>query len=330
MKDLKELKESLDLGLNNCEKVIILPHIKPDFDAIASAIGLSCIAKKAKKDAFIIIDEPEYKLFHGVQEIYKEALSDHKFITKDEYNLIKSEKDLFILTDVNGRNRIPLKEEIIDENTIIIDHHDLNVDTIKAYYTYIDTSVSSSSEVITLLAKTRFNCNTANYLMSGIYLDTKHFTKKFKKETSNAVNKLMDMGADMDKVTQWFIEDYYSDKKVSDLINKVEFITYVIALVEGNQDIEYTREELARAADYVLNSRCHETATDASFIIGNIGENTTGISARSNSRIDVGEIMRKIDGGGNSTTGATQLESLTTEQAGKKLIKIIKPEYLND
>ena len=46
MKDIKGLKESLIYGINTSDKVIIIPHVNPDFDAIGSALGLAVIAKK--------------------------------------------------------------------------------------------------------------------------------------------------------------------------------------------------------------------------------------------------------------------------------------------
>ena len=328
MKDIKGLKESLIYGINTSDKVIIIPHVNPDFDAIGSALGLAAIAQKNKKDVYIIVDEPSYKLYKGVSDILKDIKNEFKVISGAEYKTIKGDNDLFILTDVNGKNRIPLKDEIVDNKTIVIDHHDENDDTIEGLYNYIDTSVSSASEIVTSIICTKIPAKIANYLLTGIYLDTDHLNKNFKKNTAKSVSKLMEYGADMNDVTELFLEDFYSDRRVQQLINNVQFLTYIIAYVEGDQNTEYTREELARAADYLLKCKCPVNTVNASFVIGDIGDGIMSVSARSKSNVDVGEVMRQVSGGGSPTSAATQFNSAEKSEQTQKILSLIKPKYL--
>lgn len=328
MKDIKGLKESLVYGINTSDKVIIIPHVNPDFDAIGSALGLAVIAKKYKKDVYIIIDEPSYKLYKGVSDILKDIKNEFKVISGAEYKTIKGDNDLFILTDVNGKNRIPLKDDIVENKTIVIDHHDENDDTIEGLYNYIDTSLSSASEIVTSIICTKIPAKVANYLLTGIYLDTDHLNKNFKKNTAKSVSKLMEYGADMNDVTELFLEDFYSDRRVQQLINNVQFLTYIIAYVEGDQNTEYTREELARAADYLLKCKCPVNTVNASFVIGDIGDGIMSVSARSKSNVDVGEVMRQVSGGGSPTSAATQFNSTEKSEKTQKILSLIKPKYL--
>ena len=60
---------------------------------------------------------------------------------------------------------------------------------------------------------------------------------------------------------------------------------------------------------------------DAAFAIGNIGNDTISISARSKEKVDVGAVMQELAGGGNQFSGATKLKDITSEEAGKKLIE---------
>ena len=328
MKDIKGLKESLIYGINTSDKVIIIPHVNPDFDAIGSALGLAVIAKKYKKDVYIIVDEPSYKLYKGVSDILKDIKNEFKVISGAEYKTIKGDNDLFILTDVNGKNRIPLKDDIVENKTIVIDHHDENDDTIEGLYNYIDTSLSSASEIVTSIICTKIPAEIANYLLTGIYLDTDHLNKNFKKNTAKSVSKLMEYGADMNDVTELFLEDFYSDRRVQQLINNVQFLTYIIAYVEGDQNTEYTREELARAADYLLKCKCPVNTVNASFVIGDIGDGIMSVSARSKSNVDVGEVMRQVSGGGSPTSAATQFNSAEKSEKTQKILSLIKPKYL--
>ena len=50
---------------------------------------------------------------------------------------------------------------------------------------------------------------------------------------------------------------------------------------------------------------------DTSFAIGKIDKNTISISARGNNKVDVGMIMRKLEGGGNPRSEQLKLMIMT-------------------
>lgn len=66
---------------------------------------------------------------------------------------------------------------------------------------------------------------------------------------------------------------------------------------------------------------------DTSFAIGKIDENTISISARGNNQVDVGMIMRKLEGGGNPRSAATKIDDNDLKKAERKLIKVIRSKY---
>ena len=63
------------------------------------------------------------------------------------------------------------------------------------------------------------------------------------------------------------------------------------------------------------------------FAVGKLGDNTVSISARSKERVNVGEVMHELEGGGNPFSAATKLTETTTEEAGKRLLKTITPPF---
>ena len=326
MEDLKQFKLSMKQKILEAGNVVIVPHKGPDFDAIGSALGLTMIVKKFKKPFYIIIDDPIYKIDHGVQVIMDEVKKDCLIINREKYLKSKDDDDLFILTDVNKPSLISINDELQNEDkTIIIDHHDEDHTTIKSSLKYINSNISSASEIVTkLLAlyEIKIYPDIANYLLAGIYLDTNKFTKNVTSDTMKTIAKLLDFGADVNKVTEYFEEDFMSDRRVQELVSRAEITNYSIATVLAEEEIEYTREELAKVADYLLKYK-----VDAAFAIGNIGDNTVSISARSKEKINVGEIMQQLEGGGNPYSGATKLTNSTVEEAGKRLSKIITPTY---
>ena len=79
---------------------------------------------------------------------------------------------------------------------------------------------------------------------------------------------------------------------------------------------------MAKAADELL-----KFDADASFAIGRIDKGTISISARSNNNIDVGLLMRELDGGGNARSAATKIENSNIIDVEKSLIKVLRPKY---
>ncbi len=329
MQDIKNLKINMEQKILESSKVVIVPHNNIDFDAIGSAIGLSLITKKLKKASCIVVNDPIYKIDHGVQLIIEEAKKEFSIINREKYLEQAVSDELFILTDVNKSYLISLEDKLPNnENVIIIDHHATDDNTVDSSIKYIDTSVSSASEIVTkilCMSKIKIQQEIANYLLAGIYLDTNKLSKNASSETMRIVAKLMECGANLNTVTDFFTEDFISDRRVQELVNRAKMINLSIAIVSADEEEEYTREELAKAADYLLKYK-----VDASFAIGNIDDHIVSISARSKERVDVGQVMQQLEGGGNQYSGATKLKDCTVEEATKRLKKVIKPScYIN-
>ena len=326
MIEIKNLKVNLESKILESQNVVIVPHLGVDFDAIGSAIGISLVVKHLKRVPIIIVDDPFYKIDHGVQLIMDDAKKDFQILNTEKYQKIAREDDLFILTDVNKRGMIALKEQVKNEDkTIIIDHHEEDFSTVNSNCKYINCNVSSASEVVSKLLhlyKIKLSPEIANYLLAGIYLDTNKLTKNISPETMKIVAFLLESGASINEVTDLFTEDFNSDRKVQELVSKSKIITYSIATILADEGVEYTKEELAKAADYLLRYK-----VDAAFAIGYIDDNTISVSARSKERMNVGGVMKELEGGGNQYSAATKLNDTTIEEVGKRLMKIIEPKH---
>lgn len=322
--DVKNLKVNLEQKIIDGEKVYIFPHKNADFDAIASSLGVSLISDKLKKENHIIIGDPIYKLDHGVQSIIEEQKEEHSIIDCEQYEKERTDNSLNILCDVNKPQLLYVKE-FDKDNLVIIDHHDKDNETFKASLAHIDSTASSASEIVTTLLslyKIKIPQNIANILLTGILLDTNRLTKNVSSDTMRSVTRLLESGATMDKAGDYFTEDFNSDRKVQELVNETEFINYTIAIVQGNKDETYTKEELAKAADYLLKYK-----VDAAYAIGNTGDNVISISARSKHTIDVGDVMRELKGGGNPYSGGAEITDSSIEEVGDKLKKLILPNH---
>lgn len=323
MPDIKKFKEILEQKILEANNIVIVPHNSVDFDAIGAATGLALIAKKYKKQYYIVVNDPVYKIDHGVQLIIDDAKKEMTIVSRERYLQNSTSDDLFILVDVNKPYLVSLHDKLKEHNTIVIDHHIEDDGSVKASIKHIDTVASSASEITTNLLnqfKIKITANVANNLLAGIYLDTNKLSKNASSVTMKTIARLLELGANMNKVTDLFAEDFISDRRVQELVSKAQISTFSVAVVTAEDNIEYTREELAKVADYLLKYK-----VDAAFAIGNIGEGTVSISGRSKEKVNIGEVMQNLHGGGNQYSGATKLIDCTIEEAARKLTKIIKP-----
>lgn len=323
---IKDLKLYMTDRIINASKVIIVPHNKPDFDAIGSAAGITLIAKKLKKESRIIVNDNIDTINNGARVIIEELNNSNDLvINKEIYKGTKDKNDLFILTDVNNRKLISVSDLLTPKNTIIVDHHNLNEDSVECDYRYIDTKASSASEIITKLLcnfKIKIPSDIATYLLSGIHLDTARLSKNTSSETFKIVSKLLDSKADVNRVSEFFVEDFYSDRKVQNLVNRLDVSHYTIGTIIADENELFEAVELAKAADYSLRY-----GLDAVFALGRIDDDTISISSRSHGKVDVGEVMKEFDGGGHQYSGAAKIKYASVEEVGTKLKKLLKNPY---
>ena len=324
---LKDAKVLLENYIKDSNQVFITPHLCADFDAIASAIGISLISNKFSKPNYIFICDDPYKMEPGVKLITEEYADKVNFIDMERYNKLKSNNDLLIATDTNKSYLVGCEKSLNEfKNIIVLDHHMQDEKTIKTDDIYIPKNTSSASEIVVeLLCKfgIKYSSDIANYLLSGIYLDTDKLRKGVTARTFQIVSKLLEKGANLDKVQEFFAEDFKNDQKIQDLISKTILTTYTYAIAIEMDDILYTREELAKVADKLLTYK----TIDATFAVGSIDENTVSVSARSKGKVDVSKIMSLMNGGGNIYSAAAKIENATTDEVGKTLMKTLKPNF---
>lgn len=326
MPNICEIKKILELKIGESKQVILTGHVGADFDSIASCIAMSEIAKKFKTDVYILYNDQEIKVEPGVKQMIDSTNSTINYINNEEYKKIKTNKDLLITLDVSCKDILPCKDYLDSfKDIIVIDHHKQNDNKIDTPYKYININISSAAEIMTNLLisyKINFTKNIANYLLAGIYLDTDKYTKNCNSKTMNTVSKLLDRGADIAKVNEFFATDFESDRRVQDLVSKANFITYSIAICIADDDVLYTKEELAKVADYLLRFKA-----DAAFAAGFIDDELISISARSKGKVDVSKIMNKMNGGGNVYSAATKIKSNELDEEGRKLELLTRPNF---
>lgn len=329
MQNSRDIKETLDRLLNENDTVFIVPHTRPDMDALGACIGMSLICKKNKKKNYIVVDDNIEDIEATTRKVIKDISQEFSIIKASAIPELITEKSLMIAVDVNKEYLISTKPYLDSFNGIfVLDHHKMDPHTIKTPYIFIDDRLSSTCEEISrllFLYNVKISKDNANYLLAGIILDTNKMSKDTVSEfTYEVAAKLCKCGANPGVANNMFLEDYELDRKMHRLIDNTIFPTYAFAIAcdkEGSGKT-YKNEEIAKAADYALKFQ-----VNATFAIAYISPDTVYVSARSKGIVDVSKVMHLLGGigGGNEYSAATRIKGMSIEEVKSKLNDILIP-----
>lgn len=320
-------RRELNKAIRGSKNVFLMAHKDLDLDALGSCIGLSTVLGQKKKNCYIIIDDKNHEL--GVEKVLRELEGCIKIIKSEEvdrYLYTKLSKNLLIILDTNKTDLVQSKDLLKKiEKKVIIDHHDTSKTTIKGALTIIDNEVSSTCEMIAELVEhydVELEPYYATVLLSGIVLDTNNFTLKTTAETYYAAYYLSSLGASAKKVQYLLKQDIMDYTERQKLLADIQTINNRIAFTKATPYTIYRREDLAKVADTLL----FFNNIEASFVIGKIGKDTVGISARSLGNYNISKILEKLGGGGDTYNGAARFEKTTISKVEQMLKKEIQDQ----
>lgn len=318
-------RNELNKAVRRADTIFLMAHRDLDLDALGSCIGIYILLKNRKKECYIVIDDLNHE--PGVEKVLRELEGCIRIIKSEnveKYMNTRSSKNLLIILDTNKTELVQNKDMMKKiDNKIIIDHHDTGKGTIKNATLIIDTEVSSTCEMISRLIEfydIEIESYYATVLLAGIVLDTNNFTLKTTPDTYYAAYYLSNLGASAKKVQYLLKQDIEEYTERQKLLAGIETINGRIAITKATQYTIYRREDLARVADTLL----YFNNIEASFVIGKIGKDTVGISARSLGNYEIGPILEKLGGGGTDYNGAAKFDNIPISKVEQMLKKIIK------
>ena len=317
----------LNKAIRKAKTIFLMAHKDLDLDALGSSIGLYMILKKRRKKTYIVIDDRVHE--PGVEKVLRELEGCVDIIRSenlDEFLSLRKKKNLLIILDTNKKDLVQSELALKKiENKLIIDHHDLGKTTIKDAVMIVDRKVSSTCEMIASLIEyydVEIDSYYATILLSGIVLDTNNYTLNTTAETYYMSYYLASLGASAKKVQYLLKQDIGEYTERQKLLSGIQTIDGKVALTKASPYTKYRREDLAKVADTLL----FFNNIEASFVIGHIGKDVVGLSARSLGNYDIEKILSKLGGGGDSTSGAAKFEDKTISEVEKELKEIIKEE----
>lgn len=317
--------------LSTADNVIVMGHKYPDFDAFASCLAILRLAKFCGVKAFIVCDKTTKTLEPCFSRIEGDPEYENVFIDKTEaQDMIRSDT-LAVLVDVNNIDFCEAPDIVnTARDVVIIDHHRKTTEfKIQPKICYIEPSASSASELLCEFLEQIIPLKTlpkieADFLLAGIFLDTKNFTHNTGIRTFSSAMYLRGEGAnpiDAKALFNMELEDFRSEAGFE--TNVVMYRSYIaLALNENEDNPPIARVNASRAADRLLTV----SGVMASFALCRIGD-SVHISARSQGGINVQLILEKIGGGGHFDAAGAQLKGSTVSNAVSMLRGAID-EYL--
>jgi len=199
------------------KKIVIIPHVNPDGDAIGASLGLNDVMLHAGFESQVIVpnDYPVYLNWlgsRGIPMIYEQN-------TEKCRKLIDQADALFFL-DFNDSKRLGKLEEFLSAKSIpvvLIDHHP--DPQIKADYLFSDTDVSSTAELVYDFVEAigmldHLGPVGANALLTGIIADTGSFSHNASRHsTFRTVSELIKRGAEKERINESLFNNF-SEKRM--------------------------------------------------------------------------------------------------------------------
>ena len=221
MPDLNAFSKKLSVP----KKIVLLPHTKPDADALGSALALSLYFKKKRHES-TVISATNYPKFLFWMEGNKDVII-YNNNNKEKVKRIIDEANLIFCVDLSDLKRVGDLQEILPsekEKFAIIDHHRDKQDF--AALEFWDINASSTAELVYNFIELSgdadlINLSIAACIYAGMMTDTGSFKHpNTSARTHRIAAKLLDLGLDTSKI-HWLIHDSCTE-------NRLKFLGYAL------------------------------------------------------------------------------------------------------
>ncbi len=328
--------------ISEADNLLIMGHKNPDFDSIASCLGLAHLGLFAGVPTKIIMDLNNVNFKIATERLTTSRIYSDMFISGHKGLDLIRPGTLLIISDANNFNIIEAPDVAdnvreVSGKIAIIDHHrqtgEYNFEPI---LNYIDPSASSAAELVTEMLEQTDTGNeaqnsklvsdeVASIILSGIVLDTGNFTRNTGSRTLDAALYLINKGANTEYVHSFFNEnyaDYVCERSFSGcalLQNNTVGLTWSHGTGRGADD----RIAAAKEADKLLNVK----GVHASFALVEVGD-AIHISGRSDGSINVQLILERMGGGGRFDSAGAAMSGVSLEEARSTLRDVINAFFL--
>ena len=323
------LATSLSNLIKTSKQVMIMGHKNMDFDALGASLGVYEICKSLKAKAHFVYDDElvEFQTKRAFRQVFNNDEILDMTLTPAKALQAANENTLVIVVDVH-RPEMTLQPKLLEKckEICVIDHHRKGDSFISnTVFQYHEPQSSSASELVTELiyyqpTKVNISEEVANFLLSGICLDTKFYRSGTSGKTFEMSMILKNYQASVEAVTDFFKEEYEEMKLISGIVNTSKAIYPGVYVAKSEDDDIITRTVLSKTAEEILSTK----GVQAVFVIGRTNNNEVSISARSLQDFNVQIIMETMGGGGHFSKAAAQIPNTNVESVAEILEEKVK------
>lgn len=303
--------------INQAEKVVLLPHIHADGDALGSCYALAEIVRQMGKTAVVLLEEVPpakfdylpgtFQVFQGIPETY----------------------DLAVAVDCSDLTRLGKRSVLYCGKTACIDHH--RTDCPIGQLAYVDESAAATAELVYQLTQEAgmMNREIGVCLYTALVTDTGCF--RYSNTTPSTMRigaELMELGIDTSRIQRRLYEQVslgnlkfqgeciqnmrlFSDRRIA-----VTFLTE-----KRSQELELTSDDTEGGGSMMLSV----AGVDVGAFFHERQSGIFKVSLRSNESADVSEIAKCFGGGGHLRASGYTTE-MPLEQAIAELVKKTKEQ----
>lgn len=296
--------------INNAQKIVIMSHIRPDGDAIGSALAFANALNEAGKQTQVVLQD-------GIKENFLFLPGANEVV-----NRVSLDFDYLIVVDCSDRQRVGTILEGLPKPNLVVDHHKTHDGFGEIDY------VEAEAEATALMLVEKLtdwglevSKETATCLMVGLLTDTLGFrTNSVTPKALRVAADLMEKGVDLARVyhqslvTKSYAELRYWGQGLSKLEQFNQVLTSTLTLndriVAGypNSDDADLINALAVVPEALV------TIVFVEQELGNVK-----VSWRSVKGLDVSQIANNFGGGGHASAAGADIPGKLGEVKDKVL-----------
>ena len=323
------LAKSLASLIRANKSVIIMGHKNMDFDALGASFGVWALCKSLRTKAYVVFEDDlvEFQTKRAFRQVFDTAQINEMTVTPLKALQMVTDQTLVVVVDTH-RPDSTMQPKILDKckEVCVIDHHRKGAHFINnPIFQYHEPQSSSASELVTELifyqtTKVNVSEQVANFLLSGICLDTKFFKSGVSGKTFEMAMNLKNYQASVEAVNEYFKEEYEEMKLISGIVNSAKVLSPGIFMATSDEEDIITRTALSKAAEEILSTK----GVQAVFVVGRTNNSEVSISARSLTDFNVQIIMERLGGGGHFSKAAAQRNSTSIAEVAGELEETVK------
>lgn len=299
---------------------LILTHEKADFDAVASQLG----AKKLYPSAVALLSN---QLNRNVQQFLNLYWDSLPFLRADEWR--RRNVDKVILVDTQSMGNV--RGLVTNPAVLVIDHHENQIT--REGWTYRVESVGSTTALLVEKLQKQgivLSAEEATLMLIGIYEDTGNLS--YDTTTARDVHAaawMLEQGAQL-AVARRFLNMPLSDQQKA-LYDSL--LLHVNWLRIEERSIAIASAEPPPGFDDEISAVTHRLreflTPDGLFVLVQLGDGVQVVARSSVDEIDVGQVARRLGGGGHPRAAAAMVDgrriSSVADELERILMQVVRP-----